>query len=655
MKPPAFGAAGADRLSSAMGRRLFRRGADWIVFAAGWRRALAAWVLAGGLVSAAAGLGASAETGGPIAGGAATAPSPAAPVGLLSAGPAAPLTFRPYEIALGAEAPAALPYRDGPGVTATFVHASGDRIVAPGFWDGSNVWRIRFAPTRPGVWEWSTRSSDPGLNGVASNLTAAAPGPAEVAANVLLRGFLERDGHGWRLSDGSPFLPVGDTQFSFAEELFLPEFQAWMNALEARGLNTVQGCVWLSLYTRGGLSPFRGAPAADDLDPAYFQRLDQMVQYANDRGIMVGLVIGGFPDNSKWWTKLNTIERDDRWFSYALARYAAFNVRWVLYGEVDEANPPWGAWSSEVQRKAQLVKSIDPYRHPLGCHHRTADTSNIANPNIDFLEVQIARNETQYTAALGYRAHGKPLWFEEYWYESAGYDNETALGIRNTHRNFIAALAFPTFGSLMRAHATHSDFPPARAAQLGMNLEDYLLQKDTGLRRMQQFADFMRGLDPTTFQPAAARVNRGQCGQFGSSWALFLPGGGAVSLDLTGVPGEFDVRRLEIQQGNVLNLGRIQGGGVRLLVSRTLADASILVVPAAPRLADPRLMPDQTIAFQLLGENERAFDIEHTADFRVWTAISRVVTSDARCDCRASLPAGGSEPRFFRAVSVPGP
>ena len=179
-----------------MGRRLFRRGADWIVFAAGWRRALAAWVLAGGLVSAAAGLGASAETGGPIAGGAATAPSPAAPVGLRSAGPAAPLTFRPYEIALGAEAPAALPYRDGPGVTATFVHASGDRIVAPGFWDGSNVWRIRFAPTRPGVWEWSTRSSDPGLNGVASNLTAAAPGPAEVAANALLRGFLERDGHG---------------------------------------------------------------------------------------------------------------------------------------------------------------------------------------------------------------------------------------------------------------------------------------------------------------------------------------------------------------------------------------------------------------------------------------------------------------------------
>jgi hypothetical protein len=299
---------------------------------------------------------------------------------------------------------------------------------------------------------------------------------------------------------------------------------------------------------------------------------------------MVGLVIGGFPDNSSWWKMFDTQDRDDRWFRYVAARYSGFNVRWILYGETDEANPSWGTWQTEVSHKAQLIKANDPYRHPLATHHQTADLSSINNTNIDYLEVQIGRTETQHTNALKYRQYGKPLWFEEYWYESAAYDNEHTLGIRNTHRNFIAALAFPTFGSLMRAHAEHADFPPTCAARMGVSLQEYLLAKDGGLKRMQYFADFMRGLDTGAFSPAGGRVNRGQCGRFGNTFAIFLQGGGSVSLDLADVKGTFEVRSLDISTGQVNTIGSVAGGGVRTIVSRTTADVSILVVPAAPRL-----------------------------------------------------------------------
>ena len=579
---------------------------------------------------------------------------PPGPTGLLSAGPQSPITFRTYEIALGAQAPGALPHRDGPEVTASFHHASGTNLTARGFWDGSHIWRIRFAPTLPGEWTWSTASPDTGLDGLASNFVAVAPTAAAVASNALLRGFLVRDGAAWRLSDGSLFLPVGDTQFSFSEELFLPEFQAWMDVLMARHLNTVQGCAWLSIYTRGGLSPFNGTPSTEDLNPAYFRRLDQMVQSANDRGIMVGLVIGGFPDNSQWWRQFNTQDRDDRWFRYVVARYSAFNVRWILYGEVDEANPAWGTWQAEVLHKAQLIKADDPYRHPVATHHRSADLTSINNASIDYLEVQLAaRNETQYTNALNYRQYGKPLWFEEFWYESAAYDNEYTLGIRNTHRSFIAALAFPTFGSLMRAHAEHADFPPTRAAQMGMSVQNYLLAQDPGLQRMQYFADFMRGLNTGAFSPAGARVNRGQCGRFGNAFAIFLQGGGNVNLDLTDVNGRFDVRCLDINTGQISSLGNVTGGGVRTIISGTTADVSILVVPAAPRLEGAQVTPQNEFAFRLIGEDQRSFGIERTGDFLTWSEVGRITTTNAQAEFREALSDDGSARRFYRAVAVP--
>jgi hypothetical protein len=36
-----------------------------------------------------------------------------------------------------------------------FVHGQ-DTLVRPAFWDGENVFRVRFAPTKAGKWTWTT-------------------------------------------------------------------------------------------------------------------------------------------------------------------------------------------------------------------------------------------------------------------------------------------------------------------------------------------------------------------------------------------------------------------------------------------------------------------------------------------------------------------
>ncbi len=513
-------------------------------------------------------------------------------VGLLNTPPSSVTTFRVYELALGAASPGSNPYTAGPSVTAVFTGTSGEangRVLAmKGFWDGGNVWRIRFAATAQGNWSWVTSSSDTGLNGVSGSVTAVAPTPAELSMNTLYHGFLQRSGYAWQLSDGSGFLPVGDTHWAFSEESTTSEWQAWMSARQTQNFNTFLGCVWLGIYSRSGVpEAFPGKnPQTDTPDMAYFLRLDQMVQYANDHGIMMGLTLGGFPDNSDWWNKMGTQARDDRWFRYCVSRYTAYNVRWCLYGEVNERNPSWGTWQSEVSHKAQLVKDEDPYDHPIGSHHNSVDTSSANHASIDYIEVQdgTPRSETQYQNALSYRQYGKPVWYEEYWYEPATYDNEYTKGIRNTHRNFVAAMAFPTMGSLMRAH--YPDF----------NIND--VGTDPGAIRMGYFADFYKNLTMADFTPSNNLVSAGQCGKFGNDYAIFEQAGGSFTINLTGVSGDFNVTRMDINSGVTASLGSIAGNGTRTINTGTSNDVAVLVTKTGPvtnTAPSVSAGPDQTI------------------------------------------------------------
>ena len=60
-----------------------------------------------------------------------------------------------------------------------FTHESGQRLRRPAFWDGGQMWRVRFAPTKPGGWRWQSYSdvADPGCGLVkASNVVSCGAG-----------------------------------------------------------------------------------------------------------------------------------------------------------------------------------------------------------------------------------------------------------------------------------------------------------------------------------------------------------------------------------------------------------------------------------------------------------------------------------------------
>ena len=85
-----------------------------------------------------------------------------------------------------------------------------------GFWDGGDVFRVRFVATTPGAWRWTSGSNqpaDPGLNGRTGTFIARDWTETENQQNPNRRGFLRAtaNGHALQYADGTPFFLLGDT------------------------------------------------------------------------------------------------------------------------------------------------------------------------------------------------------------------------------------------------------------------------------------------------------------------------------------------------------------------------------------------------------------------------------------------------------------
>ncbi|MCU6712722.1 DUF4038 domain-containing protein [Paenibacillus sp. J5C_2022] len=148
-------------------------------------------------------------------------------------------TWKVVEITLTSSNTYANPYLDV-DVNATFSGPDNTVMTVPGFWDGGNTWKIRFAPTIAGIWSYETLSSDPtnaGLHNQFGTVTSSA-----------YTGNLDIYKHGWSLkkssnnryltyTDGKPFFWLGDTHWmglSGRERLFSSNDGRW--ASEFKGM-----------------------------------------------------------------------------------------------------------------------------------------------------------------------------------------------------------------------------------------------------------------------------------------------------------------------------------------------------------------------------------------------------------------------------------
>ncbi|MHB1485121.1 MAG: apiosidase-like domain-containing protein [Saccharofermentanales bacterium] len=233
-------------------------------------------------------------------------------------------------------------------VTGEFVNKrTGRKLELFGFWDGSNTWKLRFAPVLPGDWTYIIKNniSDTGLQKTGTLHCVHYDGKLEMYNHGFIK--ISDNGRYFTYDDGTPFFWMG-------EDHAVPLNETW----DSNNYRKYTGVDWKYPREAPNTSMFKGiadkrmeqgftdyqfymtnntsAPYTETDIYAFREEYDKRIQYVTEeKGFQVELVFGGF------YTWKDTYKRNwglfksdmSKKMKYFVARYGAYPVVWLIAGE----------------------------------------------------------------------------------------------------------------------------------------------------------------------------------------------------------------------------------------------------------------------------------------------------------------------------------
>lgn len=240
----------------------------------------------------------------------------------------------------------------------------------PGFWDGGQSWKIRFTPTLPGRWTYTTKcEEDETLNGKTGCLTVEEADIMDENPIYAHGGMLKvsQDKRYLTYTDGTPFFWLGDTWWFCPSDLIPfegssnPESEsAYRMLIDTRSnqgytvaqmsfLGDIQGIDFLNVKTNDAI--------------VYWQEVDKYMDYANDSGIIpvIGLAFHMGMDDKP-------LEQWQTIWRYVVARYGAHAITWLICGEYNLSMGDSAGRIRKVLELGQFIKDTDPYKRAMTVH-----------------------------------------------------------------------------------------------------------------------------------------------------------------------------------------------------------------------------------------------------------------------------------------------
>jgi hypothetical protein len=276
------------------------------------------------------------------------------------------------------------------------------QITLDAYWDGGNVWKVRFAPTKTGTWKWRASSTDSKLDGLSGRIDCIEPEEDQIAENPNLRGHLRISPNGryFTYADSTPFFYLGDTCWSMNEERCgVGEnqdgpFYVWMKDRKSKGITVINHWIFKSEHpavdgktypsSNEGGEPFEireNEYVFDKLKPGFYRYVDVRWRALWENGF----VMAGPPT---WFCKPKhhaNLEQAKNISRYIMSRYGVYNLVWALSGEYSfgeqREHAPWNevsAWNE----LGTFIAEYNPYKHPISIHPGPANYH--ASSSIDF-------------------------------------------------------------------------------------------------------------------------------------------------------------------------------------------------------------------------------------------------------------------------------
>lgn len=283
----------------------------------------------------------------------------------------------------------------------TFYHReSKNYLILDAYWDGIKTWKVRFAPTKPGLWKYSTSSGDQDLDKKEGYILCVSPSEKDIKDNPNYHGKVKivPGKRYFEYDNRTPVLLLAEQfwDFNISEWMNIKDVDTYLDNRNEKGFSIVQISMFRTFcdgvvgdgQNEGGY-PFpknnKGKPGNgnfDEINPSYMAYLDQRFQKVFNKGFIMAAHPAWIGSNTK--ISLYDCKMLER---YCMARYGAFNLIWSLSGEFDvninlkrdDESYIKGIWNNgglfdpvtdcdPWRELGMYVASYNPYNVPISIH-----------------------------------------------------------------------------------------------------------------------------------------------------------------------------------------------------------------------------------------------------------------------------------------------
>ena len=276
----------------------------------------------------------------------------------------------------------------------TYKKPDGGSVNFWGFYDGDDVWKIRFMPDCLGVWEYSAQFSDgsPGASGQFVCVPSDIPGMiSKDEANPVWFGFrggthvLVRSFH-----IGDCFF--ADTDNTVTGERWNPDMRmAFLDWAQKQGYKMLSvASHYLNRQSEdrglGWQTPDLWDAASQAPNPEAYRKMERILDDLAARQMMVYPFAGLFGRDANF---PRDEDRQDVYIRYTLARLAPYwNLLFMVGGPEPHLKSKPYLSHDEINRLGNLIRSLDPFGHLLSVHNPTGDDYFRQEPWVSYVTLQ---------------------------------------------------------------------------------------------------------------------------------------------------------------------------------------------------------------------------------------------------------------------------
>jgi len=465
--------------------------------------------------------------------------------------------YHMYEIALKGSREHANPFTVD--VSATIKGPGWEKLVVPGFYDGENTWKIRFSPTRLGLWQYATRSeADPAMNWKRGQIECVPNTHPNIHGGLRIdrkhpRHFIYEDGTRYFLlgfeADWVWALDMSDAE--------MPNLKNFIDTIAKYGFNhlVMNAYAHDTTWAKGKSNPWdygpprmyawegtNEKPVHSRMNLRFWQHYDRVMSYLQEKGIVAHIMLRVYNKLVNW--PKNDSPEDQLYYKYIVARYQAFsNVVWDFSKEAHN--------EKDAEYKLRVIKAVkkwDTHDRLITVHD---DNGNYDNGNYNICDFRSDQQHGKWgeTIHTQRKARTWPVLNIEYGYERGVEDLPTYRVMQDWQEVLRRTYEIICAGGYVSYYYSNTSW-------------DLIKWKPEppGWKRYRILKDFFDGVEYWKMTPKGREDGTWVLANEGKEYVVFAPRGGAAQFTVSKAASPLRGEWLNIQTGEKVAAGTFANG-----------------------------------------------------------------------------------------------